>query len=147
MVLTDHLRRSPRAHLYLGDLVRAISYEIHDFQEQRTEYLCTGPSCCRRKGKLMGLGVQVFLDALANEYRRQILKLAVKLETPLSPSMASEELPAPLGTLSKHFRVLAEMGFIVLVEEIPNRGAREHFYSPVDDLVNHPIVQAVLMCE
>jgi DNA-binding transcriptional ArsR family regulator len=91
-----------------------------------------------------GAAVQELLNGLGNRHRRRILKLAIEVGTPLSPSMASEKLPASLSTIGKHFRVLAEVGLLTLVAEVPNRGATEHLYVPVEDLANHPIVQAVL---
>jgi predicted transcriptional regulator len=93
-----------------------------------------------------GASVQELLDALKHEYRRRILKIAVEVGRPLSPSMASKELPAPLRLTSKHFKVLADVGLMVLTTEIPRRGATEHFYLPAEDVLVHPIVQAVLMC-
>ncbi len=93
-----------------------------------------------------GVVMQELLNGLRNRNRRRILKLAIEQEAPLSPSMASQKLPASLSTTGKHFRVLADVGLLTLVAEIPNRGATEHLYVPVDDLVNHPIVQAVLIC-
>jgi hypothetical protein len=36
-----------------------------------------------------------------------------------------------MGHVSYHFRELAETGCIELVEEVPRRGATEHFYEPV----------------
>lgn len=60
--------------------------------------------------------------------------------------MASKKLPAPLRLTSKHFKVLTDAGLIVLATELPVRGATEHFYLPAEDLLAHPIVQAVLMC-
>lgn len=95
---------------------------------------------------VQGAAVQELLDGLRHGQRRRILKLAIEIGSPLSPSMASEKFPASLSTIAKHFRVLADVGLLILVDEIPNRGATEHLYVPVDDLVNHPIVQAVLMC-
>jgi predicted transcriptional regulator len=89
---------------------------------------------------------QELLDALRHERRRRILKIAVDLGRPLSPSMASKELPAPLRLTSKHFRVLADAGLIVLTTEVSVRGATEHFYIPAEDVLGHPIVQAILMC-
>lgn len=96
--------------------------------------------------RAQGAVVQELLDGLRNRNRRRILKLAIEAGRPLSPSMASDKMPASLSTIGKHFRVLAEVGLLSLSAEIPNRGATEHLYVPVDDLVNHPIVQAVLLC-
>jgi predicted transcriptional regulator len=86
------------------------------------------------------------LYALQNQERRRILKFAVDSGGPVSPSMASKELHAPLRSTSKHFRVLAEVGLIVLTTEVSSRGATQHFYLPAGDMLEHPIVQAVLGC-
>jgi DNA-binding transcriptional ArsR family regulator len=93
-----------------------------------------------------GTVVQELLDALRHPERRRILKIAVDSGRPLSPSMASKELPAPLRSTSKHFRALADVGLMVLTTEVPNRGATEHFYLPAKDAFTHPIVYAVLLC-
>jgi len=93
-----------------------------------------------------GTVAQELLDALKHQERRRILKQVVESGRPVSPSMASKELPAPLRSTSKHFRALADAGLIVLTTEVPIRGATQHFYLPAEDLLTHPIVQAVLMC-
>lgn len=93
-----------------------------------------------------GAVAQELLDALRHEERRRILKIAVDSGRPLSPSMASEELSAPLRSTSKHFKALLAAGLLVLVTEVPVRGATEHFYLPAGDVLAHPIVQAVLLC-
>lgn len=64
--------------------------------------------------------------AIAHPLRLQILTLAN--QRTISPSEFSEELRAPLSTVAYHFRKLAELGFLELVEEIPKRGSQEHRY-------------------
>lgn len=86
------------------------------------------------------------LYALQHQERRRILKFAVESERPVSPSMASKELVAPLRSTSKHFRVLAVVGLLVPTAEVANRGATQHFYRPAGNMVAHPIVKAVLEC-
>lgn len=64
--------------------------------------------------------------AIAHPLRLQILASANRRT--ISPSEYSEEMGASLSTVSYHFRKLADLGFLELVEEIPKRGAREHRY-------------------
>ncbi len=64
--------------------------------------------------------------AIAHPLRLQILALAN--QRTISPSEYSEEMGASLSTVSYHFRKLADLGFLELVEEIPKRGSREHRY-------------------
>lgn len=64
--------------------------------------------------------------AIGHPLRLQILALAS--ERTISPSEYSEGTGASLSTVSYHFRKLAELGFLELVEEIPKRGSREHRY-------------------
>lgn len=64
--------------------------------------------------------------AIGHPLRLQILALAN--QRTISPSEYSEEMGASLSTVSYHFRKLADLGFLELVEEIPKRGAREHRY-------------------
>jgi DNA-binding transcriptional ArsR family regulator len=45
-----------------------------------------------------------------------------------SPSAVANVFEAPLGTVSHHFRALADAGLIELVRTEPRRGAVEHFY-------------------
>jgi predicted transcriptional regulator len=97
-------------------------------------------------GRVKEPAAQRLLDALKQKDRRRILKLAVESDTPLSPSLASKRLPAPLSSTARNFKVLATAGLIALSSEVARRGAMEHFYVPTEDALNHPIVQAVLMC-
>lgn len=64
--------------------------------------------------------------AIAHPLRLQILALAN--QRTISPSEYSEEMGASLSTVAYHFRKLAELGFLELVEEIPKRGSKEHRY-------------------
>ncbi len=48
-----------------------------------------------------------------------------------SPSELAEELGAPLGNVSYHVRVLADLKLIRLVKKTPRRGAIEHHYEAV----------------
>jgi DNA-binding transcriptional ArsR family regulator len=46
-----------------------------------------------------------------------------------SPSDLAEELDAPLGNVSYHVRILAQLGLLKLVKKRPRRGAIEHYYQ------------------
>lgn len=46
-----------------------------------------------------------------------------------SPNQMAQELKAPVGNVSYHVRVLADLGAIELVGTQPRRGATEHFYA------------------
>ena len=57
--------------------------------------------------------------------------LVVLSEGVASPKAVAERLGEPLGRVSHHVRVLAELGAIELVRTEPRRGAVEHFYRAV----------------
>jgi DNA-binding transcriptional ArsR family regulator len=46
-----------------------------------------------------------------------------------SPSDLADELDAPLGNVSYHVRILAQLGLLKLVRKRPRRGAIEHYYQ------------------
>src|SRR4029079_19516568 len=48
-----------------------------------------------------------------------------------SPNQLARELDLPLGRVSYHIRLLADLGAIELVGTEPRRGALEHFYRAV----------------
>jgi DNA-binding transcriptional ArsR family regulator len=95
------------------------------------------------------------VKALAHPVRIQILS---SLEDRVaSPSRLSEELEVPLGTVSYHVRILAELGLIELVDRKQRRGAIEHYYrargparisedawEEVPNIVKEALVQASL---
>ena len=70
------------------------------------------------------------LRALRHPLRAQIL--GVLRERRTSPSELAHELGAPLGTVSYHVRVLANLKLIRLVKKTPRRGAIEHHYEAVE---------------
>ena len=72
-------------------------------------------------------GYPGLLRALAHPLRAQIL--GVLEERRASPSELAEELGAPLGNVSYHVRVLADLKLIRLVKKTPRRGAIEHHYE------------------
>lgn len=67
------------------------------------------------------------VKALAHPLRVQIL--AVLQQGTASPSALAEELSAPLGNVSYHVRILANLGLLKLVRKRQRRGAIEHIYQ------------------
>jgi DNA-binding transcriptional ArsR family regulator len=66
------------------------------------------------------------VKAFAHPLRLEILRL---LDSRASPTELSRRLGAPLGSVSYHVRVLAELGALQLVDQAPRRGAIEHYYE------------------
>lgn len=74
---------------------------------------------------------QAIAKALAHPMRVSIL---MKMNAPrrnLSPSKYRDETGDLIGTVSYHFKELAKLGLIELIEKKPVRGATEHVYAPV----------------
>lgn len=69
------------------------------------------------------------IQALAHPLRASILAELDRGQA--SPTVLSRRLAAPLGTVSYHVRVLAELGLISLTAKTPRRGAIEHHYESV----------------
>ena len=67
------------------------------------------------------------VKALNHPLRVEILR-AIEVER-ASPVELSRRLDAPLGVVSYHVRVLADLGLIKLVKRTPRRGAVEHHYE------------------
>ena len=67
------------------------------------------------------------VKALAHPLRVQIL--AVLQDRTASPSVLADELSAPLGNVSYHVRILANLGLLKLVRKRQRRGAIEHIYQ------------------
>src|SRR5215210_6070036 len=67
------------------------------------------------------------VKALAHPLRVRIL--SVLQDRVASPSDLSEELKVPLGNVSYHVRILAQLGLLKLVKKRPRRGAIEHYYE------------------
>jgi DNA-binding transcriptional ArsR family regulator len=69
---------------------------------------------------------QNIVQALAHPLRVQLLtRLNEKVA---SPNELAQELGEPLGNVSYHVRVLADLGCIELVDTAQRRGAIEHYY-------------------
>lgn len=69
------------------------------------------------------------VKVLAHPLRHQIL--VALSERVASPKELSVQLRKPLGNVSYHVRVLADLGCIELVSTTPRRGAVEHHYRAV----------------
>ncbi len=69
------------------------------------------------------------IRALGHPLRAQIL--SVLQQRRASPSELADALGAPLGNVSYHVRVLAELKLIRHVKQTPRRGAIEHHYEAV----------------
>jgi DNA-binding transcriptional ArsR family regulator len=67
------------------------------------------------------------VKALNHPLRVEILR-AIEVDR-ASPVELSRRLDAPLGVVSYHVRVLADLGLIKLVKRTPRRGAIEHHYE------------------
>lgn len=66
------------------------------------------------------------MKAFAHPLRLEILR---QLRSRASPTELARKLGAPLGSVSYHVRVLADLGALQLVDEMPRRGAIEHYYE------------------
>jgi len=69
------------------------------------------------------------IKALSHPVRARAL--AILSERVASPKEIADELEIPLGNVSYHVNTLKEFGCIELVDEVPRRGATEHFYRGV----------------
>jgi DNA-binding transcriptional ArsR family regulator len=71
-----------------------------------------------------------FVTALNHPLRRELLKIYLERDAPLSPKELSKLTGKKLPTISYHVRVLADMNTLELTEEEPVRGSVAHFYEP-----------------
>lgn len=69
--------------------------------------------------------------ALSHPTRVRILMAMNAPSRRMSPKEFCHLTGEKMGHVSYHFRELAETGCIELVEEVPRRGATEHYYEPV----------------
>jgi DNA-binding transcriptional ArsR family regulator len=69
------------------------------------------------------------VKALAHPLRVQIL--AALEERVASPNELAQELQVDLGSVSYHVRRLVHLGFLKQVDQIPRRGAIEHYYTAI----------------
>ena len=66
------------------------------------------------------------VKAFAHPLRLEILR---RLGERASPTELARRMGAPLGSVSYHVRVLADLGALQLVDQAPRRGAIEHYYA------------------
>ena len=69
------------------------------------------------------------LKAISHPLRHRLLSMLDGRTA--SPNELARELGMPLGRVSYHIRLLADLGAIELVDTQPRRGALEHFYRAV----------------
>ena len=72
---------------------------------------------------------EALLKAISHPLRHRLLGLLD--DRVASPNELAQELALPLGRVSYHIRLLAELGAIELVRTEPRRGALEHYYRAV----------------
>src|SRR3954470_11934245 len=72
---------------------------------------------------------EALLRAISHPLRHRLLGMLDGRTA--SPNMLARELDLPLGRVSYHIRLLADLGAIELVRTEPRRGALEHFYRAV----------------
>jgi DNA-binding transcriptional ArsR family regulator len=72
---------------------------------------------------------EALLKAISHPLRHRLLGLLD--DRTASPNELARELDLPLGRVSYHIRLLADLGVIELVRTEPRRGALEHFYRAV----------------
>jgi DNA-binding transcriptional ArsR family regulator len=72
---------------------------------------------------------EALLKAISHPLRHRLLGLLD--DRVASPNELARELDLPLGRVSYHIRLLADLGAIELVRTEPRRGALEHFYRAV----------------
>ncbi len=69
------------------------------------------------------------IKALSHPVRARAL--AILNERVASPKEIAAALELPLGNVSYHVKTLREFGCIELVDEVPRRGATEHYYRGI----------------
>src|SRR4051812_49558900 len=72
---------------------------------------------------------EALLKAISHPLRHRLLGLLD--DRTASPNELARELGLPLGRVSYHIRLLADLGGIELVRTEPRRGALERFYPAV----------------
>jgi DNA-binding transcriptional ArsR family regulator len=87
---------------------------------------------------------QAGMSALNHPVRRQILRLLIEADKPLSPRELSKAVEKQLSGVSYHVRLLARCGAIELIRATPVRGSMQHFYSPASEFVSTPWVAVTL---
>jgi hypothetical protein len=86
-----------------------------------------------KDGNLLVTKEERIVDALRHPLRRQIFRIAVERTRPFSPAQLSKELGRRVTDVAYHVRLLKNIEALVLVNEVPVRGSREHFYVLGDE--------------
>jgi DNA-binding transcriptional ArsR family regulator len=69
------------------------------------------------------------LAELRHPIRRELLRLTIATDQPVSPSDLAKQVEGPtLSTVSYHVRILSLCGALELVATQQSRGATRHFY-------------------
>lgn len=82
-------------------------------------------------------------EALMHPIQRNILEIAAKHASTVSPKELSVELGKPLGVVAYHVNMLAGIGksrfaahpMLELVDTEQRRGALEHFYASTEEAI------------
>jgi DNA-binding transcriptional ArsR family regulator len=85
------------------------------------------------------------MKALANPLR--VEALAIIAQGKASPKEIAAKLGEKLPSVSYHVKVLQGYGLIEQVDEVPRRGATEHFYRAVDPTVIPPGLTTPLLVD
>src|SRR4051794_19848672 len=97
---------------------------LNNFDALKGHACCNGPAAMKA---INDINDPRLVKALAHPLRVRIL--AVLQDRVASPSDLAEELSAPLGNVSYHVRILAQLGLLKLAKKRPRRGAIEHYYE------------------
>lgn len=87
---------------------------------------------------------EVIIRLLRHPLRREILKHYIEKDEPLSPRQVARELRERLDNLGYHIRKLHTARALLLVDEQPVRGAKQHFYVHHRTLTDQPRVRRAL---
>lgn len=74
---------------------------------------------------------RALVKALGHPLRLRILEVII-VRGEESPVRLARELGQPLPTVSRHVRLLRDLGFLEMTRTVPRRGAVEHFYKAVE---------------
>ncbi len=87
---------------------------------------------------------EFYFFALSPSIRQELLRLAVNRNKKLSPAEAARFLGVDTSTTAYHMKVLTDSGVMELVDEVPTGGTVQHFYRPVQEALNHPVIASFL---
>jgi DNA-binding transcriptional ArsR family regulator len=71
---------------------------------------------------------QELLIALRHPMRREILRIVILGEDPISPRELANAMDSPLSNVSYHVRILAKCNALDLTSTKAVRGSMQHFY-------------------